>query len=487
MKPQLNKLAIGFGAVFLLLFANLTYLQVFEANSLNIRADNKRSLFKQYDIDRGAIIVSGKPVAYSVETDGRFKFERRYVSPAFTHPVGYLSSIYGAAGVEQAENLLLAGTADSLVVDRFRQLLDGGARRGGSVALTLDSSAQLLAYQLLGTREGAVVAIEPRSGKILISASSPSFDANLLATTNAQTMQQSWSRLIADKTNPLLNRAYRETWAPGSVFKLITAAAALESGRYTETTKIPAPATYKIPGTTNTISNWQNAPCSASGEVTLQEAIAVSCNTAFARLGVELGSKQISKVAAAFGFGSNFDLPGSVVKSFVPETTDAAQNALIAIGQFDVRVTALQMALVTAAIANEGVVMQPKLISETFAPDLTLLKSIDSNVYNRAIKPTTAAALNQMMQAVVYIGTGSNARITGVKVAGKTGTAETQSGAAPHAWFVAFAPADAPKVAIVVMLAGGGATNQPAGSQVAGNQLAAPIAQRLLVELLGRK
>ena len=215
MKPQLNKLAIGFGAVFLLLFANLTYLQVFEANSLNIRADNKRSLFKQYEIDRGSIVVSGQPVAYSVKTTGRFKFERRYVSPAFTHPIGYLSSIYGAAGVEQAENLLLAGTADSLVVDRFRQLLDGGARRGGSVALTLDSSAQLLAYQLLGNREGAVVAIEPRSGRILISASSPSFDANLLATTNAQSIQQSWNRLIADKTNPLLNRAYRETWAPG--------------------------------------------------------------------------------------------------------------------------------------------------------------------------------------------------------------------------------------------------------------------------------
>jgi len=486
MKPQLSKLVTGFGIALLLLLANLTYLQVFEASSLNNRADNKRSLFKQYDIDRGAIIVSGQPVAYSDKTTGRFKYERRYVSPAFTHPVGYLSSIYGVAGVEQSENPLLSGAADALAVDRLRQLLDGGARRGGSVELTLAGAAQQLAYQLLGSRIGSVVAIDPRTGKILVSASSPSFDANLLATTNAKTMQESWNKLIADPTQPLLNRAFGETWAPGSTFKLIVAAAALESGQYDLTTKIPAPAQYQVPGSSRKISNWQNAPCSASGEVTLEEALAISCNTAFARLGVELGETRILKTAKAFGFSENFSLAGASRSTF-PADLSNIELALSALGQFDVQATALQMALVAAGIGNEGVVMQPKLINRTFAPNLTVLSQADSDVFNRAINPTTAAALTQMMVRVVTAGTGTAAQIANTSVAGKTGTAQTKPGFTPHAWFIGFAPADAPKVAIAVVLAGGEPAIGGAGSEISGNQLAAPIAQKVLVELLGQK
>lgn len=486
MKPQLSKLVTGFGIALLLLLANLTYLQVFEASSLNNRADNKRSLFKQYDIDRGAIIVSGQPVAYSDKTTGRFKYERRYVSPAFTHPVGYLSSIYGVAGVEQSENPLLSGAADALAVDRLRQLLDGGARRGGSVELTLAGAAQQLAYQLLGSRIGSVVAIDPRTGKILVSASSPSFDANLLATTNAKTMQKSWNKLIADPTQPLLNRAFGETWAPGSTFKLIVAAAALESGQYDLTTKIPAPAQYQVPGSSRKISNWQNAPCSANGEVTLEEALAISCNTAFARLGVELGETRILKTAKAFGFSENFSLAGASRSTF-PADLSNIELALSALGQFDVQATALQMALVAAGIGNEGVVMQPKLINRTFAPNLTVLSQADSDVFNRAINPTTAAALTQMMVRVVTAGTGTAAQIANTSVAGKTGTAQTKPGFTPHAWFIGFAPADAPKVAIAVVLAGGEPAIGGAGSEISGNQLAAPIAQKVLVELLGQK
>lgn len=486
MKPQLSKLVTGFGIALLLLLANLTYLQVFEASSLNNRADNKRSLFKQYDIDRGAITVSGQPVAYSDKTTGRFKYERRYVSPAFTHPVGYLSSIYGVAGVEQSENPLLSGAADALAVDRLRQLLDGGARRGGSVELTLAGAAQQLAYQLLGSRIGSVVAIDPRTGKILVSASSPSFDANLLATTNAKTMQKSWNKLIADPTQPLLNRAFGETWAPGSTFKLIVAAAALESGQYDLTTKIPAPAQYQVPGGSRKISNWQNAPCSASGEVTLEEALAISCNTAFARLGVELGETRILKTAKAFGFSENFSLAGASRSTF-PADLSNIELALSALGQFDVQATALQMALVAAGIGNEGVVMQPKLINRTFAPNLTVLSQADSDVFNRAINPTTAAALTQMMVRVVTAGTGTAAQIANTSVAGKTGTAQTKPGFTPHAWFIGFAPADSPKVAIAVVLAGGEPAIGGAGSEISGNQLAAPIAQKVLVELLGQK
>jgi peptidoglycan glycosyltransferase len=483
---QLNRLTSIFGVVFIVLIANLTYIQVFDANSLNNNSDNRRSLFKQYDIDRGSIIISGQPVAYSVKTSGRFKYERRYVSAAFTHPVGYLSALYGTSGIEQSENSLLSGADDALAVDRIRQLLDGGARRGGSVELSLDSAAQQLAYQLLDNRPGAVVAIEPKTGKILVSASSPSFDANLLATTNAQNMQENWNRLLTDPEKPLLNRAYAETWPPGSTFKIVVAAAALESGRYTTVSKIPAPARYRLPGTNTFISNWQEGPCSTSGEVTLQEAIEVSCNTAFARLGVEIGSNQLRRTAEAFGFGSNFELSG-VVPSYFPPRLDGAQTALVSIGQFDLRATTLQMAQIAAAIGNEGVVMQPSLIDNIFAPNLTRIRSHDSNVFNRAIKPATASALAEMMVSVVNSGTGTNAQISGISVAGKTGTAQTRPGLPAHAWFVGFAPANSTKIAIAVIVEGGEVGRTATSEEVSGNQLAAPIAQRLLTELLKRK
>ena len=484
MNKQLTQVSIAFGGIFLLLFLNLTNLQVFDASGLNNRADNKRSLYQQYDVDRGAIIISGSPVAYSVKTTGRFKYERRYVSSAFTHPVGYLSAIYGVSGIEQSENALLSGDADSLTVDRIRQLLDGGAKRGGSTSLTLDAEAQSLAYQLLGGRRGAVVAIEPKTGRVLVSASSPSFDSNLLSTTNAKTMQSAWQKLLKDPNQPILNRAYAQTWAPGSVFKLITTAAALESGKYTLTTKIPAPETYKLPGSTKEISNWQKTACSKSGEVTLSVALEVSCNTAFARVGVDIGINQIVKTATAFGFGTNFNLPDYSIASVVPNKVDAAQTALVAIGQFDVQSSALQMALVTAAIGNEGVVMTPQLIDEQIGPNLKVIKNLDPKVFNRAIKPETANALKEMMLNVVNQGTASNARIKGIAVAGKTGTAETLPGSAPHAWFVALAPAENPRVAIAVIVENGGYAKGKYAGEVSGNAIAAPIARQLLVDLL---
>ncbi|MFZ9751698.1 MAG: penicillin-binding transpeptidase domain-containing protein, partial [Candidatus Nanopelagicales bacterium] len=254
--------------------------------------------------------------------------------------------------------------------------------------------------------------------------------------------------------------------------------------RYNLTTKIPAPASYQIPGSSRSISNWQNAPCDSSGEVTLLQAIEVSCNTAFARLGIELGEERIAKIAAAFGFGNNFALPGATASVF-PTKLNNTELALSAIGQFDVRATALQMAQLAAAIGNEGVVMSPQLIDQVFAPNLTLLRQADSNVFNRAVKPTTAAALTQMMSAVVANGTGSNARIAGIEVAGKTGTAQTRPGRTAHAWFIGFAPANSPKVAIAVVLEGGAAGSS--SREVSGNELAAPIARSLLVELLETK
>jgi peptidoglycan glycosyltransferase len=297
-------------------------------------------------------------------------------------------------------------------------------------------------------------------------------------------MQSAWRKLLKDPNQPMLNRAYAQTWAPGSVFKLITAAAALESGKYTLTTKIPAPVTYKLPGSTKEISNWQKTACSKSGEVTLSVALEVSCNTAFARVGVDIGINQIVKTATAFGFGTNFNLPDYSIASVVPNKVNAAQTALVAIGQFDVQSSALQMALVTAAIGNEGVVMTPQLIDEQIGPNLKVIKNLDPKVFNRAIKPETANALKEMMLNVVNQGTASNARIKGIAVAGKTGTAETLPGSAPHAWFVALAPAENPRVAIAVIVENGGYAKGKYAGVVSGNAIAAPIARKLLVDLL---
>jgi peptidoglycan glycosyltransferase len=242
--------------------------------------------------------------------------------------------------------------------------------------------------------------------------------------------------------------------------------------------------TYKLPGSTKEISNWQKTACSKSGEVTLSVALEVSCNTAFARVGVDIGINQIVKTATAFGFGTNFNLPGYSIASVVPNKVDAAQTALVAIGQFDVQSSALQMALVTAAIGNEGVVMTPQLIDEQIGPNLKVIKNLDPKVFNRAIKPETANALKEMMLNVVNQGTASNARIKGIGVAGKTGTAETLPGSAPHAWFVALAPAENPRVAIAVIVENGGYAKGKYAGEVSGNAIAAPIARKLLVDLL---
>ena len=277
----------------------------------------------------------------------------------------------------------------------------------------------------------------------------------------------------------MLNRALRETYPPGSTFKLVTAAAALESGKYTPDSKVDNSSVLKLPQTSATLPNENGGPCT-SGEATLTVALENSCNVAFGAVGLDLGADALQEQARKFGFGNAYEVPMRSVASHFPENINEPQTAQSAIGQFDVRATPLQMAMVAAAIANRGVVMSPYLVQEVRGPKLEVLDSTKPQSLGQAVSPQTAAALTTMMTKVVDEGTGTNGQIPGVPVAGKTGTAQQGEGRTPHAWFVSFAPADAePKVAVAVIVEDG--ADQP---EISGNGLAAPIAQAVMRAVL---
>jgi len=284
-----------------------------------------------------------------------------------------------------------------------------------------------------------------------------------------------YAQLSQDPTQPLLNRTISAVYPPGSTFKLVTAAAALTSGKYTKDTVIPAPRTLRLPNSTAVLKNFGGETCSPTGKMTLEAALKVSCNTAFALLGIALGDVALRDQAEAFGFNTTFDTPMTSATSVFPLSLDPAQTAQAAIGQFDVTATPLQMAIVSAAIANNGSWFKPYLVSKQLAPDLSVLDVTQPELGGRAVSPQVAAQLRDMMITVVNQGTGTAAQISGISVAGKTGTAEHGNGLAPHAWFTAFAPAAAPKVAVAVIVEDGGGNTEATGGRVA-----APIAREAL-------
>jgi peptidoglycan glycosyltransferase len=302
-----------------------------------------------------------------------------------------------------------------------------------------------------------------------------------LSSHNASDIQTNYDELNADPDQPLLNRPLAMTLPPGSTFKLVTAAAALESGKYSANSELPGPNQINLPGTDVQLGNWNDKACGPGDVTTLQRALEISCNTAFAWLGMELGADAISEQAKKFGFESEFAVPMTAAVSRFPVDPNKPQTAMSAIGQFDVRATALQMALVAAGIANDGVVMKPYLVSQILGPDLTVLQNTNPSAFGRAMSVENSKILRDMMVGVVANGTASKARISGIAVGGKTGTAENAPGEPAHAWFVGLAPSESPKIAIAVVLQnGGGAT------EVSGNSLAAPIAAAVMRAVLDR-
>lgn len=461
---------------------NATYVQAFWAEDLNNSAGNRRTLLDEYAHQRGPILVRDKAVASSVETEGAFTYLRTYEQPElYAHATGFYSYVYGRSGVENAENGVLSGSDDTLFARRVVDLFAGKTTAGGSVRLTLNPAAQQAAWDGLNGRIGAAVALDPKTGAILAMVSRPSYNPNKLADHDGSVQQKAWNEYANDSRQPMLNRATAQTLPPGSVFKLVTAAAALESGDYDPETIVPGPANYRLPGTVTDLPNWFDGPCGPAGKTTIIHALEQSCNTAFAWLGVQLGQDAMQKQAEKFGFNEQTApaLPAAV--SAFPEKTDKAQLALSSIGQFDVRATPLQIAMVAAGIANQGSVMQPYLVDETMAPDLKPLTKTRPKQFKQAISAKTAREITRMMVSVVNRGTGSTVAIPGIDVAGKSGTAQSDPSRPPYAWFAAFAPADDPKVAVAVVVEDSGDNGE-----ISGSRLAAPVAREVMRAVVGR-
>ena len=479
MNTPIRRLAIVVFIMFTALLVSSTWIQFVQADSLRERADNRRTLMDTYSRDRGAILVDGTAIARSEPTNDELRWLRVYDSPSrYAHLTGYYSFIYGAGvGLERTNNSLLAGTDDSLFYQRLVDVVTGRPAAGANLELTIDPAVQQAAVEALGDRRGAAVAIDPSTGAILAMVSRPGFDPNALSSHNLSAVEQAYAELSADPGRPLINRAIGgDLYPPGSVFKLVTAAAALESGDYEPDTELEGPVTYTLPGTNTTLPNFQGAACDPQGRPTLAVSVQVSCNTSFAWLAGELGAEALREQAEDFGFDSSLQVPMTVTRSTYPDQLDEPQLALTGIGQHDVRVTPLQVAMISAAIANDGVLMTPYLIDTVRGADLEVVDRTSPRTLSRAVSGATAEELTKMMTMVVQQGSGQAAQVPGVEVAGKTGTAEFGTQGAAHAWFTGFAPADDPKIAVAVIVES--ATDNWTGET--GGVIAAPVARAML-------
>jgi penicillin-binding protein A len=485
MNAPVRRLSAVVAVLFVALFGSSTFIQVVSANSLNNRPGNARTIYKEYSRERGPIVAGKTVLAESTPSDDLFKFQRQYAQgPMYAPLTGYYAAVFGSAtGLEKTEQPFLAGTADQLFFPRLSDLLTGRKPQGASVELTIDPKVQQVAWNALGDQRGAVVALDPKTGAVLAMVSRPSFDPNEIATHSQTAAQKAYQRLLAAANKPMANRAIGgDLYPPGSTFKLIDVAAALSTGKYHADSQLPAPAVLDLPQSTATLPNDDRRPCGPNNQVSLADALRISCNTAFGNLGMTLGAKALADQAEKFGFGRPLQIPLTVTPSSFPQTQSQAQVAQASIGQFDVRATPLQMAMVAAGIANKGVVMQPYLVNRVRSSDLNVVQQAQPSEFSTAVSADVAAEMTTMMEGVVQSGTGTRAQIPGVRVAGKTGTAQTGNSPAPHAWFTAFAPADNPKVAVAVIVENGGGF----GEAASGGAVAAPIARQVMEAVIGQ-
>jgi len=484
MNRELKRVSVLVVLMFLALFVSTSVIQVFQSDNLAADPRNVRTLYDGYDVQRGSILVGGQPVAESVPAEDRYRYQRTYPGgDLYAAVTGYYAVGGAPTGIEGALNSELSGTASSQFLDRINRIVTGETPKGDSVELTIDPVIQQAAWDALGDQQGAVVVLDPKTGAILAMVSKPSFDPNPVASHDSDTAQAAYDGLINDPSAPLQNRAIGgDLNPPGSVFKLVVSSTALESGKFTPESEFPNPDTYQLPGTDTFINNSEGGTCGGGDTATIATALRLSCNIPFAELGGALGENAIASMASAYGFGKELSIPMTVTPSTYPSGLDAAQLALSSFGQYEDRVTPLQIAMVSAGIANGGVLMQPNLVEQILAPDLTVRQDFAPKEFSRPISGNTSATLTQMMIADVEDGAASNARIDGVSVAGKTGTAEN-GGEDPYTlWFTGFAPADDPQVAIAVVVENGGGLGQSGF----GNLVAAPIAKQVIEAVLNR-
>jgi penicillin-binding protein A len=471
MNKPIRRVAFVAMIMFALLLANSTYMIIFRQPTLDTQPQNRRVRDAEFAQNRGAILAGGRTeIAKTVSAKDRFKYQRVYPDDELYAAItGFYSYDRGSSALESTYNAQLSGTDDALFVRRLIDLATNKTPKGASVQTTIVPEIQEAAATALGNQKGAVVALDPKTGAVLAMVTSPSFDPNDIASHDIEAAGKAYDRLASNPQHPMSNRAAREIYPPGSTFKLVTAAAALADGK-TPDSLVEAPDRLKLPGTRVSLPN--SSDCGGA-KITMTQALKVSCNTAFANLGLEVGEDKLRDQAQLFGFDRRHlaDLKG--VASQFPDKLDDAQLALSAIGQYDVAASPLQMAMVSAAIANDGVLMDPYIVSTVRAQDLQPIQTHKPDALSTAMTPENAKELQQMMSVVVSEGTGRNAQIPGVEVGGKTGTAQSDPKRKPFAWFTSFAPLDDPKIAVAVIVEDADIPR----NDIAGGLVAAPIAR----------
>lgn len=461
----------------LALLGRATYVQFYKGQALADDKLNRRNTIAQYANPLGDIIVAGSPVTGSERTkSGDLAYKRTYKNgDLYAAVTGFSSQVYGATQLEGIYSKVLDGT-DTRMKDPL-SALTGKRASGGNVLTTIDPAVQKAAYDALGGKKGAAVAIDPKTGRVLGMVSTPSYDPSKIA---GSTDGDAWKALSDDPDKPMVNRALRQPLPPGSTFKLVVAAAALENGLYPSVdvnTESPNP--YTLPNTRTVLTNENaSAPCE---NATIRTALRYSCNNVFAKMADQLGQDKVRAMAEKFGFNdAEQDVPVRATASAYPKGMDRAQTALTGIGQFDVTATPLQMAMVSAAIANDGLMASPHMVSKVTDADGNTLQSYKDADNKRILSSETARQLRSAMVTVVEEGTGSNAKVSGAEVGGKTGTAQHGVGNSktPYAWFTSYAKdsSTGKEVAVAVLIEDSGA----ARSEVSGNGLAAPVAQKMM-------
>jgi len=497
MERRIRRLGIALVLLFAVLFGQLAYVQVFAADDIkNHPANFSRQLIAEYNVQRGKILTAdGLVLAESVPAPegSRYRFERRYPQgDLYGYITGFYSRIYGRSALERSMNSYLSGDASELALSTFSDLFLGRQKRGGNIFVTIEPNLQEVARTALGANKGAVVAMDPRTGDILALYSTPGFDPSQLSSGSDPEIRRAWKRLNADPDKPLLALSHQELFLPGSSFKIVTASAALENGFGPES-QWPNPHRLTLPLTNEQLQNFGDDHCNGgSSQITLIEAFEESCNVTFAEVGLRLGAEQLAAQARAYGLCGtlpperttcdgqliNFELPFQ--NGRFPEPSYFEQNdpllAFSAIGLDNDLVNPLQMVLMASAVANGGMMPQPRIVSEVRDSQGRVAREFAARTVRRAISGSTAAKLTQMMIAVVNNGSGYRASIPGIQVAGKTGTATNGEGRAPNAWFTAFAPAQDPQIAVSVIVLDGGNL----GSEATGGQVAAPIVRAVI-------
>jgi penicillin-binding protein A len=474
MNTPLRRVGLAMLAMIVLLLANATYIQVVKADDYRNDPRNQRVLLEEYARQRGRIVTSDEQIIANVKgTNDRLKFQRTYANgPMYAPVTGFYSVRYGATGLERAEDEILNGSDDRLFVRRLSDLITGRDPRGGNIVTTVNSKVQKAAYKGMTDSgyKGAVVAIKPDDGQILAMVSTPSFDPNGLAVHDGDDQERAYKRYSTNKNKPMLNRAIQDNYAPGSTFKLVTASTALEDGKDKNYQLTAAPGIDVITGdpcdpsdgSSRCLSNFAGSPCGSGATATMATAIQLSCNTAFAQLASQEGADKLGAQAAKYGIGqTDLTIPMPVVASCIGPQGDQCltiqgEDALYqsGIGQRDVRLTALQNAVIAGTIANHGERMRPQLVQKILAPDLSVISDYEAEDEGEAISGSNADQLRDMM-LLSEEHTGGDGKRDDLSVASKTGTAETGAdpkNTPPYAWYVAFAPAEDPKVAVAVVV-----------------------------------